>query len=247
MHSVRKGLLAGLSASLLLVSLTGAAAAHGQTATYRVTITNLTDGQPFTPPLVALHRPNVDVFSVGSKASFGVKEIAENGNLMPLLSALGSTKGVGAVEAAGAPVVPAGSIGETDPALGFSSTSTLTITAPKNVTRFSWVSMLLCTNDGFTGVDTVRLPKHVGDSVSRSTAGYETSTEMNTEEYGDIVMPCQILITGTDVPGTAMSNPALAENGVIRHHEGIDGIADLIVSLHGWENPVATIVVERIG
>ena len=70
---------------------------------------------------------------------------------------------------------------------------------------------------------------------------------IRTEEYGDIVMPCQILITGTDVPGTAVSNPALAENGVIRHHEGIVGIADLIVSLHGWENPVATIVVERIG
>ncbi len=67
-----------------------------------------------------------------------------------------------------------------------------------------------------------------------------------TEEYGDIVMPCQILITGTIVPGTAMSNPALAENGVIRQHNGIIGIADLIPSLHGWTNPVATIVVERI-
>ena len=245
MHSIRKGLLAGLSASLLLVSLAGAAAAHGQTATYRVTITNLTEGQPFTPPLVALHRPSVDVFSVGSKASFGVKEIAENGNLAPLLSALGSAKGVGAVDAAGAPVVPAGSIGET--VHGFSSTSTLTITAPKNATRFSWVSMLICTNDGFTGVDSVRLPQHVGDSVSRSTAGYETSTEINTEAYGDIVPPCQILVSGTNVPGTGMSNPALAENGVIRHHAGIAGIADLDPSVHGWTNPVATIVVERIG
>ena len=84
-------------------------------------------------------------------------------------------------------------------------------------------------------------------TIPRSTAGYETSTEINTEAYGDIVPPCQILVSGTNVPGTGMSNPDLAENGVIRHHAGIAGIADLDPSVHGWTNPVATIVVERIG
>ena len=57
-------------------------------ATYTVTITNLTTGQPFTPPLAATHRKPVSMFTVGEPASFGLKEIAENGNLEPMAERL---------------------------------------------------------------------------------------------------------------------------------------------------------------
>ncbi|NNM31636.1 MAG: hypothetical protein HKO53_01135, partial [Gemmatimonadetes bacterium] len=65
-------------------SATGPAGA----ATYRVTLSNLTDGQPFTPPVAVTHRQSISLFEVGQPASFGVKEIAENGNLAPLPEAL---------------------------------------------------------------------------------------------------------------------------------------------------------------
>ncbi|MFV1989559.1 MAG: spondin domain-containing protein, partial [Acidimicrobiales bacterium] len=53
--------------------------------TYEVTITNLTEGQPFTPPLVAVTDKRVRLFKVGRAASPEIREIAENGNLAPML------------------------------------------------------------------------------------------------------------------------------------------------------------------
>lgn len=64
----------------------------------------------------------------------------------------------------------------------------------------------------------------------------------------DLVPPCPVLsgVTSTD-PGTGTSNPALAENGVIHHHAGIMGGADLVPSIHGWTNPVAKVEISRVG
>lgn len=102
-------------------------------------------------------------------------------------------------------------------------------------------------NDGFTGVAGGRLPKHVGDTETIETNAYDAGTELNTEDFADLVPPCPML-TGveSDEPGTGMSNPALAENGVIHAHEGILGIADLDPELHGWTDPVARIEVTRV-
>ena len=108
--------------------------------------------------------------------------------------------------------------------------------------------MLICTNDGFTGVDSLRLPKDVGDAVVVRSAGYDAGTERNTEDLADIVPPCQGLVGVTSgEPGTGTSNPALAEGGVIHHHAGIVGGADLVPAVHGWSDPVAEITVERVG
>jgi hypothetical protein len=109
--------------------------------------------------------------------------------------------------------------------------------------------MLICTNDGFTGLDSLGLPRLVGDSVTVGTAGYDAGTELNTEDFADIVPPCQGLIgVSSGEPGTGTSNPALAEGGVIHHHEGIQGGADLLPEVHGWDTnaPVAEVTVERI-
>jgi len=79
---------------------------HGERL-YRVTIINRVDrGQPFMPPPIATHSGNVHLFRVGSPASSGTQEIAENGNLAPLLAALSADPAVSDVVAAEAPVVP---------------------------------------------------------------------------------------------------------------------------------------------
>lgn len=213
-------------------------------AIYEVTITNLTSGQPLTPPVVATHRRPLEVFEVGEDASFEVKEIAENGNNGPLLSALGSDKHVYEVLQAGTgPLVPAGTPG----AALFPDSVTFTISAEDGAKYLSFVAMLVCTNDGFTGVDGVRLPKKVGQSVITYTAGYDAGTEINTEDFADIVPPCQGLIgISSGEPGAGASNPALAEGGVIMHHLGIQGGADLVPGVHGWTDPVAKIEITRI-
>jgi len=64
------------------------------TRRYRVTVANLTRGQPFTPPAVALHQPSVEVFSVGEPANEPTRELAENGNLDPLLALIQETDAI---------------------------------------------------------------------------------------------------------------------------------------------------------
>jgi hypothetical protein len=206
-------------------------------ATYAVTVHNLTAGQPFTPPIAATHRTPVSVFSVGEPARFGVKEIAENGNLAPLHSWLTDERHVSDV------VIAVGS----PPPLLPGESRTFEITIDRGARYLSLISMLICTNDGFTGVDGLRLPMRHGETVSAYADAYDAGTEINTEDFADLVPPCPAL-TGvpSTVPGTGMSDPALAENGVVSHHPGIQGIADLSLAIHGWSDPVAHIEVERI-
>jgi len=237
---------------LALVALVAAfavpeAAAAPPQRTFEVTVTNLTGGQPLTPPVVATHRGAYDAFDVGSTASEGVQQIAENGNGAPLLAELQGSKHVGSVlQTATGPLVPDGLPGSAM----FAESVTFEITAGPGHRFLSYVSMLICTNDGFTGADAVKLPNHLGETVTLATFGYDAGTEINTEDFADIVPPCQALVGVTsEDPGTGMTNPALAEGGVIHHHAGVAGIADLVPAIHGWDTdaPVAEILITRTG
>ena len=232
---MQKRLMTVVAAVALLLSLTAAASADPPVSTYEVTITNLTSGQPFTPPLVATHRKSIDLFDVGQPASGAIQEIAENGNLDPAVAvATGSSK------VFDAQVV----LGDVPPVLPGAS-RTFTVSAVPGAENLTWVSMLICTNDGFTGLDTLRLPRSVGDSSSHYTNAYDAGTEINTETWSDLVPPCAGLTGFGDQGGTGMSNPDLAEGGVISAHPGIAGSADLVPGVHGWTGPVAMVEITR--
>jgi hypothetical protein len=228
----------------------------GGTRSYEVTITNLTEGQPLTPPVVATHRRKNQLFKVGRPASVGVREIAENGNNAPLLAFLGADpfdRISDSKQAGSSPLVPEGKPGAPgippDPP-AFADSVGFEITAADEASRLSFVSMLVCTNDGFTGVNGLRLPGRVGEAVSTETQGYDAHTELNREDFAQMVPPCQALIgVSSGEPGMEVSNPALAEGGVIAHHENIVGGPghDLVPAVHGWADPVAEITVERVG
>jgi hypothetical protein len=217
---------------------------------YRVTVANLTDGQSFTPPAVAAHRPSVEVFSVGEPANEAVQQIAENGNLAPLLELVESSSDIrGAVvgprndEGDPVPLVPQADPGET----GLPWFATLHLDADASAGYLSFISMLIATNDGFTGLDTVPLPTAVNESRTYYANAYDAGTEMNTERFADLVPPAQAL-SGIDWEGegTGMSNPDLAEDGVITPHPGIQGVGDLDPALFDWDEPVALVQVERL-
>jgi Spondin_N len=223
--------------------------------TFEVTITNLTSGQPLTPPVVATHRSKNQLFKVGQPASVGVREIAENGNNNPLLAFLAADPfdRISAFTTAGmGPLLPEGTPGGVeDPPSGpeFPDSVTFEITADDGANRLSFVSMLVCTNDGFTGANGLRLPSSVGQTVTAGTAGYDAFTEINDEDFAHIVPPCQPWIgVSSGEAGEGGSNPALAEGGVISHHQGIQEVGDLTIADHGWDidEPVAEISVTRI-
>lgn len=240
MHQTQKTIAAlatFMSATLLLLPQL---AMSGGGSKYKVTISNLTAGQPFTPPVLLTHSSRTGVFGLGDQASAEIQALAENGNSVPLVTALSGDVHVAQVVEGTAPLVPANNPGGTP----FESSATFTISTHGNARYLSIVSMLICTNDGFTGVDTVRLPSKKRTVFS---VAYDARTEQNTEDFADMVPPCQGLIgVSSDDMGTGMTNPLLSEDGVVIPHAGINGGADLQPAVHGWGDPVAKIVIERM-
>lgn len=207
---------------------------------YKVTITNLTSGQPMTPPVLATHTRKASVFSVGEDSSDEIQAIAENGNNAPLVAALSSSFEVYHVVEGTAPLIPDGNPG----AVPFESSASFTINARGRARFLSIASMLICTNDGFTGVNSVRLPSRKKTIYA---VAYDARSERNTEDFADMVPPCQGLIgVSSDDPGVGASNPLLAEEGFVIPHPGIAGGNDLQGNVHNWADPVAKIVIERV-
>jgi hypothetical protein len=216
---------------------------NGDRHRYRVTISNLTSGQPLTPPAVAAHKPSVGVFSVGEEANEATTQIAENGNLDPLVELIEETDAIKGSAVGGSPLVPAEDPGDTD----MPYYASLELVAEESAGFLSFISMLIATNDGFTGLDTVVLPEEVGQSYSYYAASYDAGTEENTEDFADIVPPAQAFLgVSTDDVGSGMSNDDLAEDGVITPHPGVAGDDDLDPDVYGWDDPAALVHVERL-
>jgi hypothetical protein len=229
---------AAVAAVAMLTSVAGATSALGaETRIYTVTITNLTKYQFLTPALVTTHKGNVDLFTVGKVASFELQEIAENGNLVPMRERIENSRDFDDL------VVQTGNTGPVAPG----ETITFDISGAPPFNFLSWASMLVCTNDGFTGIDSLKLPNRVGQSVTTYLDAYDAGTEINTELWVDLVPSCGALTDQPQVGGTRETDPALAEGGVVHHHPGILGVGDLDPAINDWVNPVAEITVERTG
>lgn len=199
-------------------------------ATYEITITNLTSGQPITPAVIAAHQGRHDLFRKGTEASNGLQQLAENGGVGVLAAEVAANPSISAsAVVGGAPLAP-----------GASASVSLDVVGRAD--RFSLASMLVCTNDGFGGIDGRRLPKTIGSERSYHARAYDAGTEMNTELFADLVPPCD----GDPETGTDMSNSALAEGGTVGRHPGIANVGDL-TDAHAWSGPVVQVTIERTG
>ena len=201
----------------------------GHQHTYTVSVRNLTENQILTPPAFAVHTARADIFTVGQPASLLVQEIAENGNLTPLTEALPDVKGVRA-SGVGA--------GEQGPLLP-GEDRWFDIATGRGARLFSSVQMVVCTNDGFAGIDAVQLPRKKGKSTKVYAFAWDAGTEVNTDALADFVPPCSGGTTGTD-----MSNPDLAEGGVIAPHPGLRGEAATMWAFDA-DAPVAVFEITR--
>ncbi len=232
MSRIRRMVVLAVAAALAVSTLGLTALADVETVdaerTYRVTVTNLTDGQPMTPFVVATHGSSFSLFTRGQSASTGLQQLAENGGVPVLvdeLTANASVKDVGvAAPAAGPPVHPGESV-------------SVEVTATNDARWISLAGMLICTNDGFGGVSGVKVPT---ESKTIYGYAYDAGTEINTESYADLVPPCD----GSGMTGE--TNPALSENATIHRHPGISGMADLDPAVHGWSGAVIMIEIELV-
>ncbi|MEM7337023.1 MAG: spondin domain-containing protein [Actinomycetota bacterium] len=196
---------------------------------YTITVENLTRGQYLTPPNWAVHDVEASVFERRRPASPGLQSLAENGGVADLAAEL-----TAAIDEAGRGT--SGVAGDTPIEPGARRTFDVTTTAD----RLSLAAMLVCTNDGFAGLDGQGLPRYDGHSRTYYLPAYDAGTEINTEARTDLV-PAPFCGPGD---GSTMSNPDLAEGGVVRLHRTIQGTGDLGPEFD-WARRVAKVTVTR--
>ena len=215
----------------LLVSTT-AIADHkgdgkGKDRTYAVTITNITQGQSFTPVLLASHTSDVAFFELGEAPSDDLADLAEGGatgglqatlDLLPEYVMDTATSGL---------------TGDGNPLIDPGESVTVYITGNKKYDRLSLAGMLLPTNDTFVAVNSMHLPKNHSRGMALA---YDAGSEANDELCASIPGPhC----------GGVPFSPGLAE-GFVHISPGISGEGDLPALAYDWRNPVAHISVRRM-
>ena len=119
--------------TLILLAAASMTASATQSATYKVTITNLTKGQPMTPPVVVAAHRGYQLFKLGEQASEGLRYLAEDGVTDNLVMQISDNSKVKAHAVGSGLIMPGQS-------------QSIEITAPSHA-RLSLVSMLAKTND----------------------------------------------------------------------------------------------------
>lgn len=194
--------------------------------TYEVMIENLTPAtgagasQPFSPPVLVTHNRSLRMFRVGRFASPQLAQIAQDAVNGPMLELLKSSGKTGEVVEGGGVILPG-------------QVASYEIHANVAMRRLSLAFMLVNTNDGFSGLDAVRLPRH--GKVVYYLRAYDAGSEQNTELTSEIPGPC----CGSPGVGTTTHER-------IAHHAGILGVGDLDPAVYGWPEPVAKLTITRI-
>lgn len=199
-----------------------------------VEITNLTNALYYTPLLVSAHDRNTHIFQPGAAASTSLQAMAEGGDISGLVTDLSSLGANNVENPAGGLLAPGDSV-------------TANLVVNRGNRYLSIAAMLLPTNDGFVGLDSLPIPKKRGSHTYYLSA-YDAGTEANNE-----------IINGGGSPGTPGipadpgANSGSGASGVtgadhntkVHIHRGIvgGGSSDLDFAVHKWLNPVAKIVI----
>ena len=205
-----------------------------------VEITNLTNATYFTPLLIAAHDPKTDLFEVGQAASYQLQAMAEGGDISGLIADVADAGAEYVADPAGGLLAPGQSTKGRLELHGFATS------------RLSIVAMLLPTNDGFVGLDSLKIPRDAGTYIYYLN-GYDAGTEANDE-----------IITGggTGIPGIPADpggnagtggvsevgpdyNPTVhIHRGILGDMDPLGGTSDLDSRIHRWQNPVARIILK---
>jgi hypothetical protein len=225
-----------------LLFLSSFAVGQAAAAEFSVTVKNLTNGTWFTPLLITAHDKYTDVFETGEPASDELQAVAEGGDISGLVSLVGGEDADTVANPAGGLLAPGASV------------DGVFLDTDRTRNRYlSIVAMLLPTNDGFVGLDSLRIPRIPG-SYTYYLNGYDAGTEANDE-----------LITGGDAPGVPGipadpggndgtggtgaaghdANPTVhIHRGVLGDTDPLGGISDLDSTVHRWQNPVAEVIIK---
>jgi hypothetical protein len=195
------------------------ASAHGGgsggAAMYQVKIENLTSHQILSPPVFISHDSSYRLFKLHEFASNELRLIAEDGNNGPAAMRATYSRRVFDVQTAAGGILPGDSV-------------TVTVRSPRGA-RLSLAAMLVQTNDGFAGVDSLRL--NATSARTWDLKALDAGTEANNEMAAYVPGP----------PFGGMLRDATHQR--IRYHSGIQGGADIDPAVYGWSGPVAKLTI----
>jgi len=213
--------------ALLALTATLAACHHNdddpQPFIYEVTLLNITQGQIFSPPALMTHAADMKLWQAGETASLALERLAEGGDA----SELSALSGIQQSQVSSTPVAPGDTISWT---LEIEQGASLSM---------SLATMLINTNDGFTGFTDMDLSSLApGDSYQQMLVVYDAGTEMNDE----------VAIPGLGGEGFNASrigdvNRVYAHAGVLTTHQ-LSG-SDLLAE-HKFDNPAAKLTIKRM-
>jgi hypothetical protein len=196
---------------------------------YELTVTNLTTAQPLSPLAVALHDTTYTMWSAGSSASNGLELLSEGGDNTELLSEAATHT---TATASGGGVIAPGQ-----------SESIFIEADGMNGLVLSFATMLVNTNDGFTGINAINVSDmEVGSNQRLFLKAYDAGTEANSE-------------LASTVPGPAAGGEGYNQDrddrdsvgghpGVVTHDDGLSSSA--LNESHRFDNPVAHVLITRL-
>ena len=201
------------------------------TYTYQVTVINLTYAQPMSPVALVLHNEG-QLWSIGAMASVALENLAESGDNSAVLAesiVLSGQSGSGLLL----------------PGMSEMVDVSYTVADVNNAPMMlSLATMLLNTNDAFTGINALAVNNLVvGESISFTTSSYDSGTEKNSELM-------------TTIPGPASGGTGEGFNAErddidkVAMHSGIVSVDDgLMVSAltqaHRFDNPTLAVLITR--
>lgn len=203
-------------------------------ASFQITVTNLTNAQPMSPAALIVHQTGFRVFELGAPASVPLEVMAEGGNNSDLIDLANNDVSVYSTASSNGPIPPGQNevisfeIEEQDIADAYFSVST----------------MLVNTNDAFTGVNTVDMNGlEIGDSLTRRGVAYDAGTEADDE--------LAIYIPGPAGGGEGFNAERDDQIDAVTMHAGVvtmhDGLAmSALNGQHKFDNPVIQVRIERI-
>ena len=226
--------------------LTSFFVSQASAAEFSVTVKNLTHGTWFTPLLITAHDRDTDLFETGEPASEALQAMAEGGDISGLLALLGGEDADTVADPNHGTLPPGGMV------------SDVWLDTDRTRNRYlSIVAMLLPTNDGFVGLDSLRIPRIPG-TYTYFLNGYDAGTEanderINTTDGGSTSVPGipgdpggNAGTGGTGAVGlTANTNTSVhIHPSVVGDSDPGGGISDLNSAIHRWQNPVAEVIID---
>ena len=198
---------------------------------FDISVSNVTANQPLSPIAVVLHNSGYQAWVDGQAASAALEQLAEGGDNSALITEanahtakLQTTSGSGAIGPGGSEQFQVSADNASD-------------------AQLTLISMLVNTNDAYTGVNAVKLSDlAVGQSLKLTLPAWDAGTEAHSEAQGTIPGPADGG-EGFNAERDDILDLVTIHRGVVTSDDGFT--TSILDQSHRFDNPVARVTITR--